>query len=205
MKHPKLRKELFLAITFSTIYLLLNIFQYHLENILQGLPVNIIIIAILILLVILLGIQIFKIFRRRKKSKGRIKLKFIFYIPAIILLFAILYTFSPFKLDSEKLESKIILRGCYEGGNSNATIAFRADKSFEIKWKGETGYLDRYHGIYRTAKDTFYLTYFDNSPEKFGSVVINSGQSLICLDKSIQLENYFIIFYIGPCKGTRQE
>lgn len=205
MKHPKLRKELFLAIIFSTIYLLLNIFQYHLENLLQGLPVDIIIIAIFILLVILFGIQVFKIISRRKKSKGRIKLKFIFYVPAIILLFAILYTFSPLKLDSEQLESKVILRGCYEGGNSNATIRFRADQTFEIKWTAESGYLERYHGTYRPVKDTFYLTYFDNSPEKFGSVVVNNGQSLICLDKPHLLENYYIIFYIGPCKGISQD
>jgi glucan phosphoethanolaminetransferase (alkaline phosphatase superfamily) len=199
MKHPKLRKELFLAIFFSAIYLLLNIFKYHLENILQGIPLDIISWILFLVILMLFVTQIFKIIRRRKKSKGRIKLKFIFYVPGIILLFALLYTFSPFKLDSEKLEGRTVLRGCYDSGTHRSTIRFRENKSFEIKWTAESGDKERYYGNYLQVKDTLFLTYINKTADKFGSIVLNNGQVLKCLDRP-PLQNYYVTFYVGTCK-----
>src|SRR4051812_28379321 len=183
MRNPKLRRELLLAIIFSSFYLTINVFRYHLDKILQGIGIEGITLACFIILLLLLGIQIFKVIRRRKKSKGRIKLKFVYYLPAIILLVAILYTFSPIKFNSEKLESPIITKGCYEGGNSHAIIKFRANKKFEIKWTVESGADEWYFGTYKNEKDTLMLTYFDRFPEKFGSIVLNTGQSLSCIDR----------------------
>ena len=205
MNHPKLRKELLLAVSFSTIYLLFSIFQFHLDKFLQGIRIDIVVIILVVILTILLVIQSFKIISRRKKSKGRIKLKFIFYLPAIILAGTLFYAVIPFKLDSEKLESKVILRGCYEGGNSKAFIRFRADKSFELKWKTEADYDEWFTGIFRQNKDTFFLTYYEKIPDKFGNVILNTGQSIKSLDKSESLENAYISFYVGHCKGLFDE
>ncbi|MBC7536201.1 MAG: hypothetical protein H7258_10955 [Ferruginibacter sp.] len=205
MKHPKLRKELLLAVSFSIIYLLLSIFQFHLDKFLQGIRIDIIIGILLSILLIMLVIQVFKIISRRKKSKGRIKLKFVFYLPAIILAGTVIYAIIPFKLDSEKLESKVILRGCYEGGNSKAFIRFRANNNFEIKWKTEADNDEWFTGIYRQNKDTFFLTYYEKIPDKFGSIILNTGQSIKSLDKSQSLENAYISFYVGRCKGLYDE
>lgn len=202
MKHPKFRKELFLAIIFSAIYLSLRIFHYHFDRFFQGISIDIITYIVLGILVILLVVQIQKIIKRRKKSKGRIKLRFVYYIPAIILLLSILYTFTPYQFDSEKLEGKIILKACFEGGNSQATLRFRSDNSFEMKWIQENGYDEWYFGVFKMVKDTIFMTYTERFPEKFGSVVLNTGQALKCIDRPHTENGYYVPFYIGDCKGT---
>ena len=201
MTHPKLRKELIIGISFTTVYLLMNIFQYHLDKFATGIPIHFLTNVILFVLIIFFGVDIFKIYRRRKKLKGRSKLKFPFYLPAIIALFGILYTFSPYKLNSEKLEGQVILRGCYESNTNKAVIRFRTNKTFEIKWSGEAGYADWFTGTYSQHKDTFFLIYFDKYPDKFGSIILNTGQILLSLDKPHLLENYYVPFYLGECKG----
>jgi hypothetical protein len=200
MRNPKLRRELFLATIFSLVYLSLSIFNFHLERIFQGINIFWIRMICLAIIIILFVRQIFKIMHRRKKSKGRIKLRFIFYLPAIILFISIVYTLIPVKLDSENFESKVVLTGCYENGLSHARIRLRADNNFEIKWTNESNNVDWYFGSYKSSRDTIFLTYFDRFPDKFGSIVLNRGQTLSCLDKPQTLDNFFVQFYIGNCK-----
>lgn len=200
MKHPKFRKELLLSIVVCALYLFLNIFYYHLERFGPGFSYDVIRKIIYAILFIILGYQVYKIRMRRKKSKGKIKLRWIFYMPAVIALAGILYNFSPIKIDSEKLESKTILRGCYEGNSGRARIRFRKNKSFEISWtpdKSESS--DWFYGIYSQHKDTLLLTYEERTPGKVGSRIINNGENLISIDTSKNHDKDYILFLIGDC------
>ncbi|MGL4599096.1 MAG: hypothetical protein ACRCYO_16370, partial [Bacteroidia bacterium] len=51
----------------------------------------------------------------------------------ITLTYAI---FSPWRLDSERLESDVVLRACFEGTQNQAFIKLRQDNSFELNWTG---------------------------------------------------------------------
>ncbi len=202
MKGSKIRRETTIAAVFSLTYLLLKIFHYHLDRFFQGVSFSIVTTIAFLFVLMLFGRQIYKIFNRRKRSRGRIKLRFVYYVPAIILIIPILYTISPVKIDSEKFESKVVLQGCYESGNNQARIRLRANDSFEIKWTVEAGTDDWYFGTYKLSRDTIFLTYVDRFPDKFGSVIINRGQTLTSLDRPGGNENYFIQFYIGNCRES---
>ena len=201
MKQSKFKKELNLTVGFCSIYLLLKIFQYHLDKFFTGVPIDIIIKVLYVVLLVMFVTAIFTIFRRRSRSKGRIKLRFALYLPFIILLITVLYRFSPVKLDSEKLESKVVLHGCYEATGSQATIRLRTNKNFEIKWMSDAGADEWYSGTYSQNKDTFFLIYEDKIPDKFGSIILKSGQNLICLDNPQHKKEYYVLFTIGSCKG----
>lgn len=198
MNHPKLRKELLLAISFSLVYLFLRIFTYHLDKFLPGIRFDLISRVFFVLLLGLFGSQVYQIFRRRKKSRGRIKLKFVFYLPSLIILVALLYSFIPSSFNSEKLESPLVIQGCYEEGTTRGFIHFRQDKTFEIKMKTETDNVEWFYGNYQQKKDTLFLLYIDKQPYKFGSIILNTGQSLVTVDALHRMENY-IQFQVGSC------
>ena len=110
--------------------------------------------------------------------------------------------FSPYRLNSECLESKIVLRACFEGTQNQATLKFREDKTFEINWTGAFFADSWYIGTYKQTSDTFYLYYTTEKPYRFGDTVLNNGQSLITLNKNkIDSSQYFVAFYLGYCKG----
>lgn len=169
-----------------------------------GSPAGLITNVLLIIMIILLGAQVVKIIQRRSKSKGRIKLKKVFYIPSVILLIGILYTFSPFKLDSQKLENHVVLEGHYEGSVEHATIRFRENKTFEIEWKMDNGEHEWFTGDYRKFKDTFVLVYNEKDPSKFGSIILNKDNSLISLDKPKRTTPYYVLFTVGPLKAAHE-
>ncbi|MEO6671605.1 MAG: hypothetical protein ABIN36_19130 [Ferruginibacter sp.] len=200
MKHPKFRKELLLAIVLSALYFFLSIFYYHLERFGPGFSYEIIKKIVYISLFVVFGYQVYKINVRRKKSKGKVKLRWIFYTPALIVLSAILYYFSPIKLDSENLESKTILKGCYEGNSGRARIRLRKNKNFEISWtpdKSESS--DWFYGVYGQHLDTFFLTYEERTPGKVGGRIINTGRNLVSVDTSQSKDKDYIVFLIGDC------
>lgn len=114
-----------------------------------------------------------------------------------------MYTFfSPYKFDSEKLESETILRACFEGTQNQAVIRFRKNKTFEINWTGAFFADSWYFGTYKQNADTFYLHYSTKKPYRFGDTILNNKEALITLNKAkIDSEQYFVSFYIGYCKG----
>lgn len=200
MKHPKVRKDLIAAISITLIYLVLSAFTYHLDKFFPGIPVRIIIHIFFGILVLLFIMQLVKTIRRKKKMHGKSNLKWVYYSPLFVLTFGILYFFSPFKLDSEKLQSKVYLRGCYQGNSDQAIIRFRKNKSFEIIWTTESGSDDWYFGTYTQNKDTLFLSFDDKAPDKIGSTVVNTGTTLLPVDKLQRPEKLYILFTVGYCK-----
>src|SRR5690349_10783674 len=103
MRHPKLRKEIILACIFSLLFLLWQIFDYHLDKLLPGVRTDIIRYILLAIVAGLFIKSIFTIISRKKKSRKASRLKYIFYAPSIILFITLAYFFSPVKLSSDML------------------------------------------------------------------------------------------------------
>ena len=124
-------------------------------------------------------------------------------LPAIICLTTLTYTiFSPYRLNSEDLESKVIWRACFEGTQNQATIKFRENKTFEINWTGAFFANSWNFGTYKQRTDTFYLHYTTEKPYRFGDTILNDGKGLVSLNKiKIDSSQYFVPFYLGYCKG----
>ncbi len=137
------------------------------------------------------------IFRNRKK------LTFQIFIPLTICTITLAYTLlSPYRLDSENLESNVIFRACYEGTQNQATLKFREDKTFELHWTGVFFSNSWYIGTYQQNADTLYLHYSTEKPFRFGDTIVIKDDLLITVNKQkIDSSQYFVPFYLGYCKG----
>lgn len=190
-----------IAVTTACVtYLLLTIFYHHIDKYLTGVVfvVFTILIPITFIIMFVFAVQgLIQIYRNRKR------LTFKFYLPTLIALTTLTYTiFSPWRLDSERLESKVLLRACFEGTQNQAYIKLRQDKSFELNWTGVFGYDEWFIGTYTQKADTFYLHYKTKKPFRFGDTIVNNGASLISINKIKQdSSQYFVPFYLGYCKG----
>src|SRR4029078_842733 len=124
-------------------------------------------------------------------------------LPTIIVALTLTYTLlSPLRLDSEALESKVVLRACFEGTQNQAYILFRESNIFEINWTGAFLYDEWFYGTYKQKEDTFFLNYETEKPYRFGDTLINNGESLITINKfKMDSNQYFVPFYLGYCKG----
>ncbi|MEO8769615.1 MAG: hypothetical protein ABI402_06010 [Ferruginibacter sp.] len=153
-------------------------------------------------LFILLGFNIYKVIQRRKKSRGAIKLRLIFYLPTIITLAALSYKYSPVRFSSEKLDSKTVLSGCYGGNLGELYIRFRANKHFDLRWVVNRNMSSEwYYGTYEKDKDTLQLTYEEQTPKMIGARIFNNGRNLISIDTAGRFGNDYIIFLVGDCEG----
>jgi len=186
--------------TICVVYLFLTIFYYHINKHLTGI-VFITLTTLIPVAFVMMAVYAIKglaeIYRNRKY------LTFKFCVPAFIAITTLTYTiFSPWRLDSEKLGSKVLLNACFEGTQNQAYIKLREDKSFELNWTGVFLYNEWFTGTYIQKTDTFYLHYETEKPFRFGDTIVNNGESLITINKfrkdSMQ---YFVPFYLGDCKG----
>lgn len=183
------------------LYLLLTACYYHIDKYTGG-----VIFALLTLMVpitfvsiiVYFVIAIVVIFRNRKNLTIQICL------PFIVCLLTLMYTtLSPYRLDSEKLESKVLLRACYEGTQNQATLKFRENKTFELHWTGVFFYSEWFCGKYEQKADTLLLHYLTKRPYRFGDTIMIKDNSLITLNQyKIDSSQYFVPFYLGYCKGT---
>lgn len=193
-------KQIVIVTTVCVIYLSLTIFYHHIDKYLTGvvfIALTLLIPIAFIMMVVYAVKGLSQIIRNRKN------LTFKFCIPTIIALTSLTYTiFSPWRLDSEILESKVMLRACYEGTQNQAYIKLRQDKSFELNWTGVFGYDEWFVGTYTQKGDTFYLHYKTEKPYRFGDTILNNGESLITMNKfKKDSSQYFVPFYLGYCKG----
>ena len=200
MDKIKTTRQIIIVTTVCNVYLLLTIFYHHIDKYLTGVLFFLLFFLIpttFILMVVYSFKGLVQIFRNRKS------LTFKLCLSTLIALTTLSYTiFSPWRLDSEKLESQVSLRACFEGTQNQAFIKFRQDKSFEINWTGVFGYDEWFHGTYTQKADTFYLDYKTKKPFRFGDTIINNGQSLITINKFKEdSTQYFVPFYHGYCKG----
>ncbi len=94
-------------------------------------------------------------------------------LPIIICSITILYTlFSPYRLDSEKLESEVEFRACYEGTQNQAYILFIKDKTFELHWTGSFGYNEWRTGKWQRKGNVLTLNYKGEEEEQLGREIL---------------------------------
>jgi len=201
MNDNKTGRRIKLTTAFSIVFLLLTIFYHHIDKYLTGIVFIILwfLIPITFITMVVYAFKgIIQIIQNRKH------LTFRFCLPTIIVLVTLAYTIaSPYHLDSEKLESKVILRACFEGTQNQAYILFRQDSSFELNWTGVFFADDWFYGKYTQKGDTFYLDYHTQQPYRFGDTLLHTGKSLITISKINKRDSTipFVPFYIGYCKG----
>lgn len=200
MNEIKTTRRTLIVTTVCVVYLLLTIFYHHIDKNLTGavfITLTLLIPTAFIMMVVYAIKGLAQIYRNRQN------LSFTFCLPTIIALTTLTYTiFSPWRLDSESLESKVMLRACFEGTQNQAYFKLRQDKSFELNWTGVFGYDEWFIGTYTQKADTFYLHYDTKKPYRFGDTIVNDGESLITINKvMVDSDQYFVPFYLGYCKG----
>jgi hypothetical protein len=200
MDNNKVRKQTRVAATTCIAYLLLTIFYHHIDkyspDALRIVLTLLIPIAFIVIVVYFIK-GLMTIFRNRKH------LGFPIFLPTLISFTTLACTlFSPWRLDSDKLESPVVIRACFEGTQNQAYIKMRKDKSFEINWTGVFFYDEWFFGTYSQKSDTIFLKYKTDKPYRFGDTILNNGSSLIPLNKfKKDSSQYFVPFYLGYCKG----
>ena len=116
------------------VFLLLIIFYYHIEKYTTGL-IYILLTLLIPVTFVLMAILFIKGLIQIIKNIKQLSIGY-FLTPFITgLTFTYLF-FSPYRLDSEKLGSKVLLRACFEGTQNQAYILFRENQTFEINWTG---------------------------------------------------------------------
>jgi hypothetical protein len=109
--------------------------------------------------------------------------------------------FSPYRLDSENLESVVAFRACYEGTQNQATIKFREDKTFELHWTGVFFANKWWTGKWRQSGDTITLKYDNEIVEQLGDTILISDDYLKPIGNLVD-KKYFVrpMFYLGYCR-----
>jgi hypothetical protein len=106
------KRSLILTTIISCLYLLLTIFYHHIDKHLSGI---VYLILTALIPITFITIVVFEIKGIVKIIRNRQNLNFALCLPTIICSITLLYTiFSPYRLDSEKLESEVEFRACYE-------------------------------------------------------------------------------------------
>jgi hypothetical protein len=182
------------------VYLLLTIFYHHID---KYSPAALRIVLTLLIPITFILVVVYLIKGLITILRNRNHLSFPILLPALIALTTLAYTlFSPWRLDSDKLESPVLIRACFEGTQNQAYIKMRKDKSFEINWTGVFFYDEWFLGTYSQKGDTIFLNYKTDRPYRFGDTILNNGSSLIPLNKfKKDSSQYFVAFYLGYCKG----
>ena len=138
-----------------------------------------------------------------KLVKNRKTVNFRPLLPLFIYTLTILYTFfSPYRFDSENLESGVVLIACFEGTQNQAVLKFRKNNTFDIHWTGTFFANNWYFGTYKKVSDTIFLSYKSERPYRIGDTLLNANQELLTLNQSrIDTQQYFVSFYVGRCLG----
>lgn len=192
-------KRIIIATVLCVAYLLLTIFYYHIDKQLTG-----VIFAILTLLVpiLLIAIIVFTIRGLMQIYQHRQSLTLNIAIPTIVCVLTLLYFFySPYRLDSENLESPIELRACYEGIQNQATLKFREDKTFELHWTGAFFANSWWTGKWLKNGDTITFNYDKEIVKPLGEKVLIDNGYLRPIGNSVDTLKFFRrMFYLGYCR-----
>lgn len=183
------------------VYLILTIFYHHIDKYLTGILFTVLFLLIPVTFVFI-AVLAFRGVAQIVRNRKHLTLKLCW--PAIITLMTLCYTlFSPYRLDSENLESKVVWRACFEGTQNQAFILFRDDNSFELNWTGVFFADEWFYGNYKQNGDTVYLEYHTKQPYRFGDTLLIQGESLTTISKINKRDStrVFVPFYLGYCKG----
>ncbi|QKJ31512.1 hypothetical protein HQ865_17660 [Mucilaginibacter mali] len=184
------------AIIICIIWAILIIWDHYIDKYLGGLVHFISICAILVLTVLIL-INIVKEFINIYKCRRH--LSWSVFAPLM------LYLSVPFLgglIDPAKLESTVVMRGCYEGTQNQAYLFFRADNTFELNWTGVFFYDKWYTGSWKKSKDTIVLQYNGDTVKALGDkVIIRDGYFKPVGKHADTVKYHKPMFYLGYCKG----
>lgn len=196
--------KIWMVITSATccLYLLLTIFSHHIDKYAGGVIYLILTLLIpisFIAMIVCFINGIFQIFRSRKSLTIQV------FMPLMICTITLMYTlFSPYQLDSENLESKVVFRACYEGTQNQATLKFREDKTFELHSTGVFFSNNWFYGTYEQKSDSIFLHYSTEKPKRFGDSIVIKNDLLITINQQKpDTSQYFsfLTFYLGYCRG----
>ena len=199
IKTSDTNRSIILTTIFCCVYLLLSIFYHHIDKHLTGvlyISLTLLMPALFITIVIYEVKGIIGITRNRKNLSLR------FCLPTIICSLTLIYTiFSPYRLDSESLESEVEFRACYEGTQNQAYIKFRKDKTFELNWTGVFFANTWWTGKWSKNNDTIILKYDNEIVKKLGNKILIKDGYLHPIGHSMDsAEFYRPMFYLGFCK-----
>jgi len=199
MNDKQTTKRTIIVTMVCIVYLLLTIFYHHIDKHLTG--------AIFIALTLLvpttfIAMLVYSVKGLIQIVRNRSNLTFKFCIPTIIALTTLTYTFfSPWRLDSENLESKVEIRACYEGTQNQAYIKFRQDKSFELNWTGVFGYDEWWTGQWEKSGDSLFLKYDNKKVPALGDTILIANGYLNPIGHSVDTVKFHRpMFYLGYCR-----
>ncbi len=196
----KTKRLLIITTIICCIYLLFTIFYHHIDKNLSGILYIFLTVLIPITFVTIIVFEIkgiIKIIRNRRD------LNFKSCLPTIVCTITLLYTlFSPYRLDSESLESEVEYRACYEGTQNQAYILFRKDKTFELNWTGVFGYNEWWTGKWEKKGNLLTLKYDNKKAEQLGDTILIANGYLNPTGKSFDKKKYpNPMFYLGYCRN----
>jgi type III secretory pathway component EscS len=195
----KTKRSTILTTIFCCVYLLITIFYHHIDKHLTGV---LFIVLTLLIPTLLITIVVYEIKGIIQIISNRQNLSLKFCLPTIICSLTLLYTiFSPYKLDSENLESEVEFRACYEGTQNQAYIKFRQNKSFELNWTGAFGYDEWWTGTWKKIGDTLLLKYNTKKVEQLGDTILIANGYLNPIGHSVDTVKFRRpMFYLGYCR-----
>ncbi|MGL4631720.1 MAG: hypothetical protein ACRCVT_10985 [Leadbetterella sp.] len=134
--------------------------------------------------------------------KNRRQLTWITCLPTILCTATILNMFVVNKWTSERFESDVKFRACYEGTMNTAHIKFREDKTFEINWVGVLFSSRWWTGHWNKRGNILTLKYDNKTLDILGdSLLIENGNLNPLKPMPDTSKRYRPLFYLGFCKG----
>lgn len=192
----KIKRTIIVATIICCVYLVLTIFYHHIDKYLSGVIYMFltVLIPITFITIVIFEIRgIINVVRHRKNLNLKL------YLPTIVCSVTLLYTlFCPYRIDSEKLESEVEFRACYEGTQNQAYILFRKDKTFELNWTGVFGYNEWWTGRWSKNGNILSLKYDGKKTEQLGNTILIANGYLNPIGKSFDKVKYpRPMFYLG--------
>lgn len=189
------RRNIVTAIALTLSYQALTCFYHYIDKFTSGVPFFILTLLIPVLFVVIVYRAIRGIAHLIKNRKH---LTWMYCLPTLVYL---IVPFLPLP-DAELLESKVVLRGCYEGTQNQAYVLFRQNHGFEIhstsimssEWQT---------GTWQRRGDTLWLNYDRNNFDfRLGRKALIKDKYFETLDESPKSKAYpYVRFYVGYCKG----
>ena len=178
----------------SFIWVALILSEHYIDKYLGGIAHFIAICSILILFIVIVTNiirQFIRIYKSRRNLSPALFLPIIIYV-AFPLLSGL--------IDPEKLESKVVLRGCYEGTQNQAFLLFRQNNTFELNWTGVFFYDKWYTGHWEKKGDTILLQYNSDTAKALGNKLMIDKGYFKPVGKYDTIHFPIPMFYVGNCK-----
>lgn len=195
----KASRQVKIEVALCFLYLLLLTFYHHIDKYLNG---AIFVILTLLIPISFITICVYLVKGIIKSVRHRNELSIGSFISTIVCVLTLCYSIlSPYRLDSESLESDVEFQACYEGTQNQATIKFRKDKSFELHSTGVFFANTWYTGRWNKNSDVIYLKYDNKKSERLGDILLIKDGYLHNFSKSTKvLKGNVAMFYLGYCR-----